>query len=74
MTGTEGQANRPLYRIECWNCGGEGLDGHDCGEDTCCCLEPFENVPCDVCDGLGYWDSDEEPSDPDMKYWSLEES
>ncbi|MBI4714424.1 MAG: hypothetical protein HY760_00495 [Nitrospirae bacterium] len=40
---------------DCWKCGGEGLCGHDCGEDTCCCLDPDEdNVTCDACFGGGY--------------------
>jgi hypothetical protein len=39
---------------ECWNCGGTGLVGHDCGEDTCMCLQPEENVTCDVCNGDGF--------------------
>lgn len=41
---------------ECWNCGGERFSGHDCGEDCCCCLDPEENVVCDVCRGRGGWD------------------
>ncbi len=41
--------------VECWNCGGEGTDGHDCGEDTCCCLYPEDNVTCDICKGKGGW-------------------
>ncbi|MDD5207017.1 MAG: hypothetical protein PHS17_16450 [Desulfobacterales bacterium] len=41
--------------VECWNCGGEGVDGHDCGEDCCCCLDPEENVRCDICKGRGGW-------------------
>ncbi len=38
---------------ECENCGGEGVSGHDCGEDCCCCIDPEDNVPCDYCDGAG---------------------
>lgn len=38
--------------IECWNCFGEGTDGHDCGED-CCCAFPEDNVRCDWCRGQG---------------------
>lgn len=41
--------------IECWQCGGEGYSDHDCGEDTCCCLDPEDNVRCDVCNGKGGW-------------------
>ena len=40
---------------ECWNCGGEGLTGHDCGEDCCVCLHPEDNVRCDICRGKGGW-------------------
>lgn len=40
---------------ECDNCGGEGVDGHDCGEDCCACLEPEENMTCSTCDGDGSW-------------------
>jgi hypothetical protein len=38
---------------ECDACGGEGVNGHDCGEDCCWCLYPEDNVPCDFCDGAG---------------------
>jgi hypothetical protein len=40
---------------ECYACGGEGVYGHDCGEDTCCCLEPEDNDPCDTCRGRMGW-------------------
>ncbi len=34
----------------------EGFVGHDCGEDCCCCLDPEDNIKCDICDGKGgYW-------------------
>ena len=36
----------------CWNCD-EGFSHHDCGEDCCCCLDPEDNVTCDICDGNG---------------------
>jgi hypothetical protein len=39
----------------CWDCGGEGVTHHDCGEDTCCCLDPEDNVGCDTCEGAGGW-------------------
>lgn len=39
----------------CEQCGGAGRFGHDCGEDTCCCLEPEENEPCETCEGHGGW-------------------
>jgi hypothetical protein len=43
------------YRVECWNCGGDGLidGGCTCGEDCCCCLEPTP-PRCDVCRGKGF--------------------
>lgn len=37
----------------CTNCGGSGFVGHDCGEDTCCCLYPEENIFCEICVGTG---------------------
>lgn len=33
----------------------DGLSYHDCGEDTCCCLNPSPNMICDSCGGTGYW-------------------
>lgn len=36
----------------CGNCD-EGFTGHDCGEDTCCCADPEDNVRCDICNGAG---------------------
>lgn len=39
--------------VDCEMCGGEGTDGHDCGEDICVCLYPDDNVACDYCDGRG---------------------
>lgn len=39
---------------ECQSCD-DGFDGHDCGEDTCCCARPEDNVPCDICGGDGGW-------------------
>ena len=38
---------------ECWNCGGEGVAGHNCGEDCCCCADPVDNIGCDICQGRG---------------------
>jgi hypothetical protein len=37
------------------NCGNcfEGFTSHDCGEDCCCCLDPEDNVVCDICLGEG---------------------
>jgi len=40
---------------ECDYCGGSGYSHHDCGEDTCVCLYPEDNVVCDVCRGAGGW-------------------
>lgn len=39
--------------LDCWNCHGEGVTYHDCGEDTCCCLDKVENVVCAECGGMG---------------------
>jgi hypothetical protein len=44
-----------MERERCDQCGGEGLFGHDCGEDVCCCLEPEENEVCEQCGGDGGW-------------------
>jgi len=38
---------------ECEACGGQGVDGHDCGEDSCCCADPEDNVRCSLCRGEG---------------------
>lgn len=40
--------------VDCEQCE-DGYSHHDCGEDTCCCLDPENNVECDVCDGDGGW-------------------
>lgn len=40
----------------CGVCGGEGVDGHDCGDDACCCAEPLDNVTCEQCGGEGGWE------------------
>lgn len=45
-----------LEFVECDNCGGEGVTDHECGDDSCCCLEPVDNVACFVCDGDGSFD------------------
>jgi hypothetical protein len=39
--------------LSCASCGGEGYSHHDCGEDTCCCLHPEDNVVCSACCGEG---------------------
>jgi len=41
--------------VECEQCSGEGVDGHECGEDCCCCADPEDNVPCDACGGKAGW-------------------
>lgn len=54
---TKKQEPQPEYdmsREECWQCGGTGMSGHDCGEDCCCCLHPEDNMICDICNGTGY--------------------
>ena len=40
---------------ECNDCNEEGFCYHDCGEDTCVCLNPEDNVVCDTCDGEAGW-------------------
>jgi len=45
--------------IECEYCDGEGVDSHDCGEDSCCCDDPVNNVQCDICCGKGGWIKEE---------------
>lgn len=39
---------------QCGQCE-DGFDGHDCGDDCCSCLDPEENVVCDICRGRGGW-------------------
>jgi hypothetical protein len=46
--------------VTCWQCGGEGMWDHDCGEDCCACLHPEDNVRCDICRGVGGWERDPE--------------
>lgn len=41
--------------VDCTNCAGDGVSGHDCGEDCCCCMDPEDNIPCDICEGKGGW-------------------
>lgn len=50
------QCGADMDFVECETCSGEGFDGHDCGEDTCCCLNPEENMACGICDGDGGWE------------------
>lgn len=44
-----------LEWIDCDTCGCTGFDGHECGEDTCCCAEPEDNRQCGTCEGNGGW-------------------
>lgn len=37
----------------CGNCDEFGYSHHDCGEDTCCCVDPEPNVRCNWCEGEG---------------------
>ena len=37
----------------CDICGGDGNDGHDCSEDSCCCMDPEPNLTCHACRGRG---------------------
>jgi hypothetical protein len=44
-----------LHRERCTACE-DGLDGHDCGDDSCCCLDPEPNRLCGTCGGHeGWW-------------------
>lgn len=44
-----------MVYMDCASCDGSGFNGHDCGEDTCCCLRPDDNVECSDCDGRGWF-------------------
>lgn len=44
-----------LVHVECPTCNGAGVDGHECGEDCCNCLQPEDNVACETCEGVGGW-------------------
>lgn len=50
----------PIW-IECKYCDGEGISYHDCGEDSCCCEFPEDNVQCDVCGGNGGFYRNDDP-------------
>lgn len=47
--------NESLEWVVCQVCDGDGVFGHDCGEDNCPCLEPEDNVACYQCGGDGGW-------------------
>ncbi len=57
--------------VECPDCGGEGFDGHDCGDDCCACADPELNVPCQTCSGSGdYLECSRLPhTDAEMAAW-----
>jgi hypothetical protein len=45
--------NTMLESESCWSCMGAG-GFHNCGEDTCCCLDPEElDDVCEECEGAG---------------------
>ena len=44
-----------LTWCDCYECDADGYVDHDCGDDTCCCLNPEPNVTCDICDGRRGW-------------------
>ena len=60
-------------RVYCWDCRGRLYTSHDCGEDTCCCLYPVDNVPCYTCHGKGYWFVEDTPENRAELDSSLEE-
>jgi hypothetical protein len=39
--------------LPCWDCGDDLYTHHDCGEDSCACRYPEDNVLCDTCRGRG---------------------
>lgn len=57
MSETERQCARcgsSVAWVECENCD-DGYTGHDCGDDSCCCRYPEDNVVCDRCLGRAGW-------------------
>ena len=48
------RCGRDVDREHCDHCE-DGYSDHECGEDTCCCLRPELNVPCEICEGKGGW-------------------
>lgn len=43
-----------MEHVDCDHCSGDG-GFHDCGEDTCCCADPDDdlNEQCEQCNGHG---------------------
>ena len=50
-----GKCGSDMMWVECYQCCGEGVDGHECGEDCCCCADPEDNMTCAICNGDGGW-------------------
>ena len=48
------ECHEDLHTVECGQCV-DGYTHHECGDDTCFCLYPQDNVECDLCDGHGFW-------------------
>ena len=48
--------------VDCSQCDGDGWVEGDCGEDTCCCVDDHDLIPCQHCHGTGYRSSDD-PAD-----------
>ncbi len=73
-------AAKPELRVSCYNCSEDDgfMVGHECGDDSCCCLNPMPNVPCDICGGKGYWLVDDTPenyrflADAGLEFMELE--
>jgi len=57
-----------VTRAYCEACMGQGVDGHGCGDDTCCCLDPVDNLTCGVCNGEGGWNECLGQCDKDGKH------
>lgn len=49
--------------VECDECGGTGLNGHECGEDVCFCKNPEDNIECAACEGEGVFELEDDESD-----------
>ena len=45
----------PMVLVVCRVCDGDCVIEHDCGEDSCCCVDA-EDDECEECQGEGgYW-------------------